>query len=485
MGSRLRRVSSLPRVLPSWAILTAALVQACDPKPSNSVSIVLTTASGTNPASGLGPGKLTLFVTQKDQTREQTANLEGATFDVVTASTSQVDITTIAARFTFDDGAIRFGATPAFVPLYAGFATVVIGAPRTCETLVDPRIDGRVEGALVAYGVNPILFGGRATLAADAVGHTEVDTLTTLQLGDSAAFVDNSATLAGLSRDMRETRAVPLAPETESSTPFLVVGRANTAQVAFVYDATTGAETTLVAHPGAGFDSSVADLGDNGAVVVGGLLEAAAVDGVTWVSEDGAVTGITRLATPRMRPALVALASGVVVAGGQAAGQPQIEFLALGQNGVFVTGASTDELLEPVGVRSVNHASAAVLGGQTGAELSARVQIVSCTGASCSLRDATESWATARRAPAIVETRESTWLLGGLDGSGGPSTSVDRVTFDGTHVRVDTSISLPRPRQGAAAVEVARGVVLLAGGADGSDVLRDLVVCWPPDLEAL
>lgn len=459
------------------------LLAGCEETPRETARMVqIVDERGGNPVADLGPGELRIEIDQGDAERRQTivAPYRGGTFDITSPIENYGLPTRLAVELESDDRlARRIGAVPAFVPIHVGFARIVMGAPLRCVGLAEPRLpEERLDLAFVSQGSTLWTIGGTNGGASTDIPWS----ISAPQLTWADAIVDPT-TISEVAIDpfapgLRETQAMPL-----GNTGAILVLSSNRA---FIWRPGQG-ELPISVHGGAGHESMLADLGSDGVAVVGGDGSAE----ITWIAPSGVVS-TTRMGFARRKPAAAFVSGALVIAGGQEEGEPLFEMALLGRDGTVIDAGGTNARVAPILVRDDARRAAALLGGQDAAgALVTQVLIVrSCPACTIETLESEFDWAMPRLDPALVETAEGTWLLGGLEAEACPvgtpmcaSPDADRVVVSADGVMFE-SMMLDVPRARASATELAQGIVVLAGGLDASGREVDhLTMCWPERLE--
>jgi hypothetical protein len=436
----------------------------------------------TNPAAGRGSGVLRVRVEQNGEILEGETDVRSERFDLIVPIRSYATPARIQVELDLERG-LQIGAVPYFAPLGAGFVRVVVGAPGTCATLIEPRLpDPRIDAALVAVDANLLLFGG-TTARAGGSGHDRVGVIGAIHLTWGGGYVENA--LDPLTVPLGATRAARLASTDR------VVAISDSRTEAVLYDLgfnVVPRETVLDVHDGVGASSALVDLDTDGVAIVGGGTESAPGGTITWIDATGAISE-TPLAEPRAHPAAIRVGPGILIAGGQAEGRPFLEYARLRERGIPIAGTEAPVRRAPVVVRDPSRRAALVLGGEdaTGQPVSETTIVTGCPDA-CTVAPG-PVWERARLGPAIAETDRSTFLLGGTSidptshGSMA-SAAVDEIVIVGDTVSFETFGDLDRPRARATAVHLASGLVLVVGGVGPEGVgLATFTLCWPNALE--
>jgi hypothetical protein len=459
------------------------LLVGCEEAPRETARMVqIVDERGGNPVADLGPGELRIEIDQGDAAQRQTivAPYRGGTFDITSPIRDYGLPTRLGVEIESDDSlAHRIGAVPAFVPIFVGFARVVMGEPLRCAGLAQPRLpEERLDLALVSQGATLWAIGGTNRGASTDIPWS----ISAPQLTWADAIVDPTM-IPGVAIDpfspgLRESQAMLLG----TTGAILVLEQSR----AFMWRPGEG-ETPISLHDGAGSDSTLANLGNDGIAVVGGNDSAK----ISWVAINGTVSE-TRMTAERRSPAAAFVSGALVIAGGQEEGQSLIELAALGQDGVAIDAGGTSARVAPVLVRDDSRRMAALMGGQDASgEFVREVWLVrSCPACEIETLASEFDWAQPRLDSALVETLEGTWILGGMAADACPvgtpmcaSRGADRVVVNADGVTFE-SMMLDVPRARASATELAQGIVVLLGGLDASGREVDhLTMCWPERLE--
>lgn len=472
------------------ALACALSLSACDEGPrADPPSVYIVDAEGNNPL--MGRGTITIVVDQGtlEDRRTFVREYEGGSFEPFSELVSNLGARTrisVEARSDDEPARVQIGSIPRYIPLY-GFASVVLGEPRTCAELSQPLLpQERSDLALVAQGATMWVIGGT-----DRSQSTDIPLgISSAQLAVWEGAIVDATTITEFPVDrfssgLHETQAVLLPPPADGQQSIIVLSRNR----AFRWNANDG-ETSVDVHTGAGRGSLV-DLGSDGAAIVGGGDLTGRADRITWVDALGMTTQ-TRLATPRRDPAAIFVGGALLVAGGQEDGQPLFEIASLRGDGTAVDLSPTDARELPILVRDPQHRTAALLGGRDASgELVHQVLLVNgCPGA-CAIEalPAANDWADPRVGAAVTETARGTWILGGLSPCAAPATEcpsagADRVTVTNVAISIDAR-SLDTPRAHAAAAHLGQGIVVLAGGVGADLDIDHLTMCWPAELEPL
>ncbi|HJL20528.1 MAG TPA: hypothetical protein RMH99_33030 [Sandaracinaceae bacterium LLY-WYZ-13_1] len=488
----MRRRAIAPILLAS--IPLASLAWGCDDSGgAMGPTVELIDPSGQNAAADVVSGTLTVEVSQDGRRVDCGGDtdlcrgpVENGGFDLTLPIRTLEGITVVHARL--DGGeASRIGATPRFDPFRDGLGglpiRLVMGRPGECAPLTPLaesgagtvlRLPRPVRDAAVAVRRNIGLVLGGSEAAGGSSQVTRFDQLVVQSLP-----LEDTASPAGPARG--------LALSDDDSVVVADGGAWHFRLALTSEEASPIPREPITLHAGAGFASAVVDRGFDGGVVLGGAIDGAAVDGVTWIDEDGDPDGApTRLAVPRRFPAAVALDGGVLVVGGGADGEPRAEWLVAGEDGVALGGvdglprASGGHLLP-----SPSGDAALWIGFEReDGTASPRTYLVSGCPAACAVEEAF-AWDRPRLDTAHASTDEGRhWLVGGLDGDG-PSRAVDVVAWRAGDLERTDGPPLQTARAGALAFEHASGVVTVAGGEGEAGLLADFEHCTPASLDPL
>ena len=370
----------------------------------------------------------------------------------------------------------RLGATTPFRPAFSpgGFARLVMGRPGSCVPLSDPRLErGLGSPGMALVESNLLVIGG--------VLDTGVPT------GAVSVFVPHQLTddtyaseLDAVSPPLGATRIVPFA----GTTSLLVLGEAAAVRFETRPSATGARVVPQALHPGAGIISGLADLGARGIAVVGGADGDGPSALITIVRAMSAPETL-RMAAPRSAPAAIAFAGGLLVAGGQAEGEPLFEwFSGSGERIVF---GGTERRSSGTLVRSPDVATAFYYLGEDGAgtPLDDGWTVRGCPACEATLYSV---GASPRRDALSVPRSTGTLVLGGVladpaTDRSSPQRLAEEVRFEaGAPVLVPMD-PLPSARRGASAIALPSDLVLVGGGfgRDGSPI-TSLELCFPERL---
>lgn len=434
----------------------------CGKTTARYVSIAVVDRDGQSPPIR-GAGQVHFGVLQDGAEIVETDGLiAGGKFDVSLGIESYGTPTRIQAELSSDTLRL-FGSIPTFIPALTAGARIVVGEPGTCAPLSQPQLTlSRVDGAFVGVEANLFLLGGVRPDVDESVDVSEAIVGTSL----TTASALTAEWIAPLASAPRQSRAIQLGVDR-----IVLVSE----QAALRIDVLTPSVETLSVHSGANQNSALVAT-DAGVAIVGGGTESQPASGITWVPYASGPTQ-TALAVPRFRPAAGWVGGVLVVAGGQRSGESRFEQAARQGDGVAF-GDSTAALAEPIAVRDAAATRIEVLGGTLadGTVSGSSVAVLGCPA--CRVESGSAAFEPRRR-PMVVETKGGTWLLGGEGSDGTPLTIVERAIFDENGLQIYGQGPLDVARTGGSATELASGIVLVAGGTNGSVGLRTLTICWP------
>ena len=228
----------------------------------------------------------------------------------------------------------------------------------------------------------------------------------------------------------------------------------------------------IALHEGASARSALVGLDFSGFAIVGGEDTAR----VGWYATTGANVAETLMLTPRTAPLATRHRTGVLVVGGEAAGEPAVEWMPVqGLSQAF------DAPNAPRGSRggwllhSPNHDSALWIGANGGEA----TFLFTCNGCPVELGP---RWNRARPGATGVRTeRGSFWIVGGEG-----SRDIDIVTWDAERPSIVEGPSLRFERAGPIVLEHTAGIVTVAGGEGPDGVFRaDFEQCVPSELDPI
>lgn len=446
-------------------------------RPPFSVEIV--TAEGHSPVAGADQGSLRILVAQDGQpTREQSIAFANGTFELDVTIASHAAPTRLGVELV-RDGATLLGAVPSFAPIGYGFVRVPVVPAGGCAMLATQRLTTpRVGAALVSIRALVALVGGTTMegLAAEGIERFWAPLLTASE---------GSGPILRTDRAFGVARALRLAEQER----IVVLG----AHGGAVLDFSAGADGRVMEltglHPGAGEHATLVDLGGAGIAIVGGLVGDVGSDRVSWIGPDRRVS-TSRLPTGRRDTAAVAWDSGrgILVAGGNAPGEPTFLFVPTtpAMREAVVAFDPPDPLEASMGgwlVRAPDGSAALYIGAlEPSGQVTRRTWLVTGCPADCTAVEG-PSWDHPRDRAGFVQTSSEGWILGGREADG-VSARVDRVAWTES-VPTLVSTHLATPREEPAAVTLAAGMILVAGGRGSSRVLDDFELCAPDRLGPL
>lgn len=491
----------MPRALALAALILGS--SACSEQRSNTIAIEIVGPQALDPIGDDPGGDLDIVVEQQDQDPivRRSDNIGSLAELQALEIVSHGLPTRILVKYVPDEGPTQIGATPFFVPGVAGVARVPIGPVRGCQIIDATRLRSpRLEPAVWRlYGTRWIVFGG----ATERGGHSDIASFSpvwlTIDRDDANVAEGSDATgVSSFDEPLAETQIVELFPRralilaagASGGALFVVAPDPDPLVPEIVRSRVEGTS----GHFGLGAGSTLVDLENAGAAVVGGGDALSASDSITWLREDGSISRQTRLAHPRFRPSVVRIGTSLLVAGGQAEGSEQIEIVAEGADGIAVASPRTARvrpaLVAPPPSLDAARGAALVIGGADSGNvpIASVLRIGGCPGECIVTEDPTLVWEAPRLLPTVVRTSSATLLLGGEDAAGGASDRIDRITFvTATDVSFEQGGRLDQARTRGVAVEVEQDIVLFFGGQSGPfDPLDSFEMCWPaalPDLD--
>jgi len=404
--------------------------------------------------------------TDRDVEERRSATIEGGMFQLDVPLSDYVSLTHIDIDL-LRDGARLYGSTVDFSPFDYGFVRVVVVPAGTCETVSTQALaTPRAGHAMVTLDHWTFGVGG---VRGDGAPIQTVETWRTAQLTHVMANV--AATQ--LDQAEPQVRAIPL-----DFYRALVAG--SRFSVLDLTPRTPAADFNVPlagVHEGAGELSALADLGSNfGVAIVGGV----STSNISWVL--GRAVTTSEMPQPRREATAMRLASGneVLVIGGNDEGStlgavvPRTEGLRNNVVSFGPTNARRGGWLAP----SSNRRSALYVGSRddTGTVTPETFLITGCPAACVVVPG--PMWNGARENATFVDGPDGTWILGGLEGAASVST-VERIEWDDATPRFTTSGALNTPRESAAAVHLAGGMILVSGGRNGTTMLSDFELCAP------
>lgn len=441
-------------------LLASTSVLGCDETVGATLRFDLRAPDGMNPAAD--PAVDSLHIRVLHEGSAEVSSTRALTERDLDLRISVPDIdkrTRVAFELTGPAGASRIGAPPAFIPSSTtGALRAVLAPPATCAVLSLTSLSTpRARSAFAVFGTFAFIAGGDGlTSATERVEY--VDLLSLLSPSDTGVL---SAPLGPAKAAALDTRSL------------LVV---SALRGPFLYDLDDRAtpELAIALHSGAGPESALLSLGDNGAVVIGGAVGDEGVAGVSFVDPQGNVRSLL-LAAPRRAPAAYVFSDRILVLGGAAEDAPFAEWI-LPEEPIGVPIPSINAtsrrgahlVAEPSGDRIL------LIGGldALGAPRADTVLLTGCPAACVSSPGPT--WTRPRAGVAAA----GALIAGGV----GASTDVDVVRFTPGEVLLERAGSLVHGRADASAIAFDTGTVLVLGGADPSGPRRDVEICFPASL---
>ena len=403
-------------------------------------------------------------------------------------------VTQIEVHVACASGMTLVGATPHFAPVGYGFVDIVLGEPSTCDPLVSPTLTpSRIAPSMVTLGANVLMVGGRAS---DGSPFQTIQALDPVRLTYATAPVQSDPISIGIGLG----GAAAL-----TSTQLFFVSSQRTG----TFDATPGTATPVVdvaVHEGGTRESAVVGLAGNGVAVVGGFDGTAAVSGITWISPTGVATQGS-LAHPRRRPSAVVLGgTKLLIVGGQDATLPLFEIVELMSGTAAIPFGPNEARYAPVIATDVSGSHAFVaLGTSDVADDTSAVAgtyaLSACTTAGCGMvvpgapiatemlrgHVATVTHQVGLGVGTVVTSQNETLVVGGIERTGAPSRSIDRITVGSEGQFSVTAFGmLTVARDQPSVSEIGGGVVLVAGGADAiGNALNTVEICFPTELRPI
>ena len=460
--------STSTRTLIATFALTSTLL-GCNNTARPPFRIEVVNAQGQSPILGAASGRLSVSVSQiGEMTRTSSTDLAGGTFQLDLPVGNYTSLTRIDATLV-RDGLTMYGSTAEFPPLQYPFIRLLMVPAGTCErvatqSLVVPRA-GHAMTSLTHLTMG--IGGARG----DGTPTQSIEGWWTPQLTD----IDGNDTSRTLDQAIARPRAVTL-----TDTRILVVGP--TASILDVSSSVTPTDFDMPLtglHAGAGELSALVSRGLNaGAVLIGGDASA----NVSWVAVDRSVQ-TSPLPEPRTSPVGMRLSTPdeILAVGGNTEGNPLGAVIptALGVRmnvrSFGPTNARHGGWLAP----SADRRSALYIGSRDGTgTLTPETFLITGCPAECSVTPG-PMWNDARENATFVDGPDgTTWILGGLEGTASLAT-VERIVWDGATPRIAPAGALNTPRESAAAVHLAGGMILISGGRNGATMLSDFELCAP------
>ncbi|AKF10650.1 hypothetical protein [Sandaracinus amylolyticus] len=463
--------------------LLGAWITGCDePSPASNIPVHVVDPIAANPALGCGPGTLELVVDQGGGMATFVASAAvdaSGNFDVPLEIATYTAVTRIQMTMDLQECEL-VGAVPSFLLSDVPFVRVVMGRELSCQDLDEPQLTtGRTDPALVAFDGNLLIVGGTTR-------GTSTDRLVPIAnpvlTYENAIPPDDRNPFPVLPRPMQATRASRFSVSRVVYATVDYVARFDT-------NLRSGAGARMLpTHDGSGGESAVVDLGAEGVAIVGG------VDGrgdpvreISWIDPLDESIDITELATPRRNPVATTVGGVLVIAGGQAEGEPLFEVARLRSDGVALEGSPT-EVREGAVLVAPQRRVGVLLGGLAADGTTVRDDTLVVTGCPDACRVSVGTpWAFPRLRPATAETVGGVWLLGGEAADGTAQATVEIVKRVGDAVSIEElADGLPTARARAGAALFADGIVAIIGGVDDEgEELRSMALCWPRELDPL
>jgi hypothetical protein len=459
-------------------LLALAALPGCETQARPPYLIRLIDGQGVNPVPDL-EANLTVTVLQSGvpATSPVTTPIIDGTFSLDVPIVDYGLNTALSARIAPVGDSSLIGATVPFGPI--GFPNgihVVMGRPGTCVPLTAPRLDGaRLLPGLVLMRADVVGIGGERSGGAVR----SVDVFSPLNLGtDFHSGSVGTLASAGFAR----TRAAPI----DTSLLLAIDGGHAVVYDAGAGDATTRRDTEVTLHGGANILSALAELGGDGVAVVGGRIDGGeAVPNITVVRGIDAFDRSHMLAFARSGASAARFGRGILVAGGQAEGEPLFEWISIDGSANVSFGEGEPPRTGGALVVSPGGASAFYyLGRASDESLVDTTYLISGCPAACVATRADPA-AHPRFEPATARRAAATVVIGGFDLATEASATVEEVRFVGSSVTVVQLGDLSSARADTAAVTLGGGTVLVAGGQGRGGPLDTMELCFPEELDPL
>jgi hypothetical protein len=415
--------------------------------------------SNGNPAAGTDADTLRIAIAEGETpVREFEYPIVDGEFDVSFEFASFSSITRLRVELEGPSTEL-ITAPPAFVPsASAGFLRVVTAPPSSCEPVTFNALEAPRAGfGMVQSGTFALVVGG--TTPSDE----QIEFFDALEWESRLFEADFSLSFLG------ETRAATIGEGK------ILVLPADASPFIFDMLDVTQRITSVVLHSGAGPQSALVSIPGVGAMVIGGDAGGAPRAGVSLVEPDDSVTSL-QLSVPRSGAVATALGEDVLVVGGDAAGDAEI----------LLAGSSTGQPIAGVadGVRNGallvgdGETRALLLGGtdDSGSLRQDTLRFDGCPGSCAS--SAGPAWGTARLRAVVPE--QTALIVGGE-----ASQLVEEVEWSGDTVGIESVLELDVPRAAAGAIVYESGLLVVAGGDDGTGPREDFELCIPAALEPL
>lgn len=460
-------------------VLALTALPGCESQARPPFLVRLVDGQGVNPVPDL-EANLTVTVLQSvvGEDSDTTRIIDG-TFELDVPIAAYDLYTALSARIEPVGDSELIGATVAFLPW--GFPTgvhIVMGRPGTCVPLTAPRLDGaRLLPGLELVGVNVFGIGGERSGGTVA----SVDLFSPLNLSTDpfpGAFGDLATGGLGRTRTGRINDTLFLALDADH---------------AIAYDAgpdAIGARDVMITlHGGANTLSAIAELGDEGVAVVGGRNSTTSVRNIALVRGVSDVDRSHMLGFARAGASAARFGRGILVAGGQADGEPLFEWISIdgtvadvsfGEGEPPRTGGAL--VVSPGGASAFYY-----LGRARDGSLPDTTYLITGCPAACTATPSDPA-ARPRFEPAIAQRASAAVVLGGDIGGdidGAASATVEEVRFVGSSVTVALLGDLSSARADTTAITLGGGTVLVAGGQGTSAPLDTMELCFPEELDPL
>lgn len=459
----LSTTSNRALLLATLALLSTLL--GCNDGPRPPFRIEVVNAQGQSPILGAALGHLDVTVTQGSDVRRARADLLNGTFQLDLAIPSYTAYTNIDVELV-RDGVTMYGSTANMVPLGIGYARVPVVAAGTCERIATQQLGTpRASHAVVMSDFTAVAVGG---IRGDGAPTQVVETWRAPQL----TSIDANLASLTLAQAVGRVRAL-----TFYQVPRVLVVASSRVSILDL-NAAPSPSADLVPtglHAGAGDPSALVDL------ITGGVLLVGPGTNASWITLERAVTSSVLPEARDQSTGTLLATSHILVAGGNADGNSLgglIPLDAADRNNVVSFGP-TDARRGGWLAPSPDRRSALYVGSRDATDTLTpeTFLITGCPGA-CTVRPG-PMWNEARENATFVDGPDgTTWILGGLESAASVST-VERIDWDGATPRFTTSGALNTPRESAAAVHLAGGMILISGGRNGATMLSDFELCAP------
>ncbi len=388
----------------------------------------------------------------------------------------QVDLT--------GDGNEWVGAMPTFQPGLEGLdvtgaARILVGPPSSCHTLTldgfvhttQPLLGTARRDAAAVVRRNLVLIVGGSD--ADGAPDDSVDRFDELLIDRDALPTWDGSVNIGAAHGVAISEDVSLVVGDSSVWRFVHSdsGPPSPEQIDGLASA-VGIGSAVVAMP-------------SGAAIVGGHE----LDAIHWIDMDANLSQATQLLAARTSPAVASMSDGLLIAGGNAAGDPRAEWI---DGTHMATDLHADALPDARGgflLPWADGTAAIWIGFEVDGAPSQDVYVFrGCP--SCTVELADVSWSTARsEVSGVITAANALWLVGGTD-ENGPSQVIDIVRWSGGAPTIEAGPMLESARAGASVFEHAAGIVTVAGGlgagamGTGRALRDDFEMCFPAALDA-